>query len=130
MSDVAEGQALPLQLLNPANRADPYPVYAQFRDRGPMQLPETNLTVFSTYRDCDDVLRTRHPPLIGARGQSPSGNTPQGRGRARWHRRDSCSSTRPITPGCAHSLVRRSSRTWLTRYDPTSSRWSTGYWTG
>ncbi|MBV9720302.1 MAG: cytochrome P450 [Mycobacterium sp.] len=59
VSSVAEPQALLLQLLDPANRADPYPVYAQFRDRGPMQLPAANLTVFSTYRDCDEVLR--HP---------------------------------------------------------------------
>jgi cytochrome P450 len=56
-SSVAEPQALLLQLLDPANRADPYPVYAQFRDRGPIQLPEANLTVFSTYRDCDEALR-------------------------------------------------------------------------
>jgi cytochrome P450 len=55
----AESQGLLLQLLDPANRADPYRVFAQFRDGGPLQLPEANLTVFATYRDCDDVLR--HP---------------------------------------------------------------------
>lgn len=59
VSSVAEPQALLLQLLDPANRADPYPVYSQFRERGPMQLPESNLTVFSSYRDCDEALR--HP---------------------------------------------------------------------
>jgi cytochrome P450 len=59
MSSLAAPQALLLQLLDPANRADPYPVYTQFRDHGPIQLPEANLTVFSTYRDCDEVLR--HP---------------------------------------------------------------------
>jgi cytochrome P450 len=59
VSSVAEPQALLLQLLDQANRADPYPVYKQFRDRGPMQLPEANLTVFSAYRDCDEALR--HP---------------------------------------------------------------------
>lgn len=59
MSSGDEAQALLLQLLDPANRTDPYPVYAQFRDRGPIQLPEANLTVFSTYRDCDEALR--HP---------------------------------------------------------------------
>ncbi len=48
-----------LQLLDPANRADPYGIYAQFRDLGPVQLPEANLVVFSSYRDCDEVLR--HP---------------------------------------------------------------------
>jgi cytochrome P450 len=46
-------------LLDPANRANPYPVYEQFRDRGPLQLPAANLTVFSGYRDCDEALR--HP---------------------------------------------------------------------
>jgi cytochrome P450 len=55
----AESQGLLLQLLDPANRADPYRLLARFRDRGPLQLPGTNLTVFSAYRDCDDVLR--HP---------------------------------------------------------------------
>jgi cytochrome P450 len=53
----AESQGLLLQLLDPVNRADPYRLCAQFRDRGPFQLPEANLAVFSTYRDCDDVLR-------------------------------------------------------------------------
>jgi cytochrome P450 len=59
VSSVAGSQALLLQLLNPASRADPYAVYKQFRDRGPMRLPDANLTVFSAYRDCDEVLR--HP---------------------------------------------------------------------
>jgi cytochrome P450 len=58
-SSVAEPQALLLQLLDPDNRVNPYPLYKQVRDRGPMQLPEANLTVFSAYRDCDEVLR--HP---------------------------------------------------------------------
>lgn len=58
-SSVAESQALLLQLLDPANRADPNPVYKRFRDRGPVRLPDANLTVFSSYRDCDEVLR--HP---------------------------------------------------------------------
>jgi cytochrome P450 len=59
MSSLAGPQALLLELLDPANRADPYPVYTQFRDHGPILLPDANLTVFSTYRDCDEVLR--HP---------------------------------------------------------------------
>jgi cytochrome P450 len=58
-TEQAESQGLLLQLLDPANRADPYPLCAQFRDRGPFQLPEANVAVFSTYRDCDEVLR--HP---------------------------------------------------------------------
>jgi len=58
-SSVAGPQELLLQLLDPVNRANPYAVYEQFRDRGPMQLPDGNLTVFSSYRDCDEALR--HP---------------------------------------------------------------------
>ncbi|MGO8771988.1 MAG: cytochrome P450 [Mycobacterium sp.] len=53
-----------LRLLDPANRADPYGIYAQFRDLGPVQLPEANMVVFSSYRDCDDVLR--HPSTSSA----------------------------------------------------------------
>jgi cytochrome P450 len=55
----AESQGLLLQLLDPANRADPYRLCAPFRDRGPIRLPANNLAVFLAYRDCDDVLR--HP---------------------------------------------------------------------
>lgn len=58
-TEQAESQALLLQLLDQANRADPYPLCAQIRDRGPFQLPDANVAVFSTYRDCDEVLR--HP---------------------------------------------------------------------
>ncbi|HEY1842085.1 MAG TPA: cytochrome P450 [Mycobacterium sp.] len=58
-SSVAGPQELLLQLLDPANRANPYAVYERFRDRGPMRLPDANLTVFSSYRDCDEALR--HP---------------------------------------------------------------------
>lgn len=58
-TEQTDSQALLLQLLNQANRADPYQMCAMFRDRGPIQLADANLVVFSTYRDCDDVLR--HP---------------------------------------------------------------------
>lgn len=59
MTTATESQGLLLQLLDPANRADPYRLCAQFRDRGPLQLPDANLAVFLSYRDCDEVLR--HP---------------------------------------------------------------------
>ncbi|MCV7103485.1 cytochrome P450 [Mycobacterium palustre] len=55
----ADSRGLLLQLLDPANRADPYRICAQFRERGPLQVPDSPLTVFPTYRDCDEVLR--HP---------------------------------------------------------------------
>ncbi len=56
---VPDSQALLLQLLDPSNRADPYPAYDRIRQHGPLQLPEMTLNVFSTFQDCDDVLR--HP---------------------------------------------------------------------
>jgi cytochrome P450 len=58
-SSVAGPQELLLQLLDPASRANPYAVYQQFRAAGPMKMPDSNLTVFSSYRDCDEALR--HP---------------------------------------------------------------------
>jgi cytochrome P450 len=64
----SESQALLMQLLDPANRANPYPVYAQCRARGPIQPPDTDLTVFSTARECDEVLR--HPSSSSNRSNS------------------------------------------------------------
>jgi cytochrome P450 len=59
MTTAPATQGLLLQLLDPANRADPYRICAQFRDNGPFQLPGANVGVFSSYRDCDEVMR--HP---------------------------------------------------------------------
>lgn len=67
-TEQAESQGLLLQLLDPANRADPYRLAAQFREHGPLQLPEARLTVFSSYQDCDDVLR--HPASASDRSKS------------------------------------------------------------
>ncbi|HOW93079.1 MAG TPA: cytochrome P450 [Mycolicibacterium fallax] len=57
--DQAEVQRLLRAMLDPANRADPYPIYDQIRELGPMRLPEANLAVFARYPDCEQVLR--HP---------------------------------------------------------------------
>jgi cytochrome P450 len=59
VTTATESQGLLARLLEPENRADPYPIYRQIRERGPMLLPEGNLAVFSSFQDCSDVLR--HP---------------------------------------------------------------------
>jgi cytochrome P450 len=59
MTTTAESQGLLARVLDPSNRADPYPVYEQIRACGPLLMPEANLVVFSSFADCDDVLR--HP---------------------------------------------------------------------
>lgn len=64
----AAPQALLLELLDPAHRADPYPIYRQLRERGPLTLPESNLVVFSSFAECDEVLR--HPSSCADRLKS------------------------------------------------------------
>lgn len=54
---MTDAQALLLELLDPAIRANPYPVFGRIRERGPLALPESNLVVFSSFADCDEVLR-------------------------------------------------------------------------
>ncbi|MDT5210688.1 MAG: hypothetical protein QOF67_3103 [Mycobacterium sp.] len=68
MTIPADSQALLLQLLDPSHRGDPYPVYDRIREHGPLQLPEMTLNVFSSYHDCDDVLR--HPSSASDRIKS------------------------------------------------------------
>ncbi|KAA0097673.1 cytochrome P450 [Mycolicibacterium sp. P1-18] len=68
MTNTAEPQSLLMQLLNPQNRADPYPVYRQILDGGPILLPQSNLVVFSSFQDCGDVLR--HPSSASDRLKS------------------------------------------------------------
>ena len=50
-------QSLLLQLLDPANRANPYPVFNELRDGGPLLMPDSNLVVFSSFSECEQVLR-------------------------------------------------------------------------
>jgi cytochrome P450 len=84
MTNETESRGLLLRLLRPSARANPYPVYHELRKRGPLHLPWANLTVFSSFRDCNEVLR--HPasatgimfarPEIAARaGPRPFGKT-------------------------------------------------------
>jgi cytochrome P450 len=56
------------QLLDPTHRANPYPVYRQLRESGPILMPESNLVVFASFEDCDEVLR--HPASCSDRLKS------------------------------------------------------------
>ena len=62
------GQPLLLELLDPRHRADPYPIYRQVREDGPLVLPESNLVVFGSFAHCDEVLR--HPDSCSDRTKS------------------------------------------------------------
>jgi cytochrome P450 len=53
----AAPQELLLELLDPRHRADPYPIYRQVRESGPLVLPESDLVVFASFADCGEVLR-------------------------------------------------------------------------
>ncbi|ANW62411.1 cytochrome [Mycobacterium sp. djl-10] len=64
----ADPQELLVRLLDPGNRADPYPLYREIRECGPLLLPGMNLAVFSRYDDCFDVLR--HPDSASDRLKS------------------------------------------------------------
>src|SRR6186713_3002467 len=67
--ELAEPQQLLLRLLDPGTRADPYPLYDEIRERGPLQFSgDSNLVVFSSFADCDEVLR--HPSSGNDRLQS------------------------------------------------------------
>ena len=64
----ATPQTLLRDLLEPGHRAHPYPIYRQIREHGPLQLPDSNLVVFSSFADCDEVLR--HPSSCSDRLKS------------------------------------------------------------
>ena len=87
MASAADPQMLLLQMLDPVNRANPYPLFAQIRRLGPLLMPESNMTVFTTFADCDEVLR--HPEScsdsmkssvvqrhLASGAMPPRGNTP------------------------------------------------------
>ena len=68
MTTSAEPQSLLVQVLDPAHRADPYPLYRRIREQGAVHVPESNLAVFSSFADCDAVLR--HPSSLSDRLKS------------------------------------------------------------
>ncbi|WP_431238425.1 cytochrome P450 [Mycolicibacterium aichiense] len=68
MTAATEPQDLLVKLLDPTNRANPYPVYRQILDRSPMLVPESTLHVLSSFADCDEVLR--HPDSCSDRLKS------------------------------------------------------------
>lgn len=68
VQDSQEAQELLLQLYNPANRSDPYPIYQEIRQRGRLHIPENHCIVVSSYQDCDEVLR--HPSSSSDRMKS------------------------------------------------------------
>ncbi|OBH43127.1 cytochrome P450 [Mycobacterium mantenii] len=70
-TEPAKPDELLVHLLDPEVRADPYPLFAQFRERGSFAVPAGNLAVFSTYRDCDEALR--HPSSSSDRLKSTAG---------------------------------------------------------
>ena len=57
-----------MQLLDPAHRADPYPVFRQLRESAPFHVAGNNVTVFGDFADCDEVLR--HPSSCSDRLKS------------------------------------------------------------
>lgn len=64
------------QLLDPAQRADPYPLYARIREHGPARLGEMPVVVLSSYRDCETVLRHRAAVVERHHASIPMGPTP------------------------------------------------------
>jgi len=55
-----DAQTLLLGLMDPANRADPYRLYAELAAAGPLALPEMSTALFAGYLECDEVLRSPH----------------------------------------------------------------------
>jgi cytochrome P450 len=67
-SGLAQPQELLVRLFDPANRADPYPLFAAIREGGTLQLPTAHVVVFSDYAACHEVLR--HPSSASDRLKS------------------------------------------------------------
>jgi cytochrome P450 len=63
-----ESQELLVRLLDPEIRPNPYPVYREFLERGPLHLPLADLHVFASFAECDEALR--HPSSCSDRLKS------------------------------------------------------------
>lgn len=63
----AESRDPLLQLLDPAHRADPYPLHRRILDTAPLRKPENHLWIFASFADCDKILR--HPSSCSDRLQ-------------------------------------------------------------
>lgn len=61
-------QVLLGRALAPESRVDPYPVYRELREHGPLQIPEISLTVLSSFDHCQAILR--HPDSASDRMKS------------------------------------------------------------
>ncbi|MEU1208875.1 cytochrome P450 [Nocardia sp. NPDC005825] len=72
----APGPGLFAQILDPAQRADPYPLYDRIRQHGPLRLGSTPVVVLSSYRDCATVLRHRAASVERHHASIPLGPTP------------------------------------------------------
>ncbi|TQM38958.1 cytochrome P450 [Pseudonocardia cypriaca] len=51
------GSQLVGSLLDPASRADPYPIYARLRQLGPVWIEEMSTAIVSGFDDCERLLR-------------------------------------------------------------------------
>ncbi|MFB8003345.1 cytochrome P450 [Nocardia sp. NPDC056000] len=63
-------------LLDPAQRADPYPLYDRIREQGPIRLGKTPVVVLSSHRDCTTILRHRAAAVERHHASIPLGPTP------------------------------------------------------
>lgn len=71
MPTTTDPGTLLLQVLDPANRANPYPVYRQLVEQtqaGPVHPPGMAVSVLATFADCNAVLR--HPQASSDRRKS------------------------------------------------------------
>ncbi|MFF2555411.1 cytochrome P450 [Nocardia sp. NPDC058058] len=72
----APGTGFFAQLLDPAQRVDPYPLYARIREQGPVRLGDLPVAVLSTHRDCATILRHKSAVVERHHASIPLGPTP------------------------------------------------------